>query len=587
LAKHRKTMSFAERFESKFASYKSAPFILRIKALFSKFEYSSEANSAWIVLYLIMFIIMFLRMPDTLINGHLRAEDGPIFLQQAIEHSYLSLITLYAGYLHIIPRLVTLFALQFGLKTAPFIMDFSAMLIAVASISYIFSTDFRFLIKNDVWRFITAIFIICMPVPDIFLNITNIQWPLSIYLMLWTTNLILGSGSTTPAKTLFAILGFLTSPVSVIFLPAVAWFVYKSRSIPILVVFLISVLCNIFYLAVGSMEGQDNPRLISIVRFISAHIFTNFYFYPASDIINQYGYHITYLITIITISILIYYSRNNWTIDAWIWYLFISYVLLIAIARSSYINDSDLIMRSTRFFFMPLCLLLILCVRHACKKNYLIYLIMIIFIINIASNYSITPYEDFDFKLSAEKFNASGECSCIIPINPTGWFFTVPCSCTSLDAFSWCNKGFILDYQRKYDEAIDAYDEAIELDPNYAKAWNSKGITLSKQNKLNEGIKCFDEATRLDPNYADAWKNKGIVLYGQGKYDEAVKAFDEATKIDPKMIIAWNNKGNALGKQGKFVEAIEAYDEAIRIDPKNAVAQKNKGKILTVLGRTP
>jgi len=74
-----------------------------------------------------------------------------------------------------------------------------------------------------------------------------------------------------------------------------------------------------------------------------------------------------------------------------------------------------------------------------------------------------------------------------------------------------------------HDEAIKAFDEAIRLDPNHARAWINKGIAFGEQDKYNEAIKAFEEAIRLDPNYADAWHNKGIASGEQGKYDEAIK----------------------------------------------------------------
>ena len=67
-----------------------------------------------------------------------------------------------------------------------------------------------------------------------------------------------------------------------------------------------------------------------------------------------------------------------------------------------------------------------------------------------------------------------------------------------------------------------------------AEDWFNEGNALSSQGKYDEAIKAYDEAIRLDPNFAKAWNNKGIALYGQGKYDEAIKAYHEAIRLDPK-----------------------------------------------------
>ena len=119
---------------------------------------------------------------------------------------------------------------------------------------------------------------------------------------------------------------------------------------------------------------------------------------------------------------------------------------------------------------------------------------------------------------------------------------------------------------RVYSMALDYYDQAIRMDPNYADAWNNKGIALHNLKKYKEAIECNDRAIKIDPNYADAWNNKGVSLGKLGKYKEAIECNDRAIKIDPNYADAWNNKGVSLGKLGKYKEAIECNDRAIKID---------------------
>ena len=106
--------------------------------------------------------------------------------------------------------------------------------------------------------------------------------------------------------------------------------------------------------------------------------------------------------------------------------------------------------------------------------------------------------------------------------------------------------------------------------------WNGKGIVLSEQGKYDEAIKAFDRAIELNPQYADAWYNKGLALDHQGKYDEVIKAYDRAIKINPQHILALINKGNVMRLQGKYDEAVKLYDIAIEIDPQDASAGATK-----------
>lgn len=139
--------------------------------------------------------------------------------------------------------------------------------------------------------------------------------------------------------------------------------------------------------------------------------------------------------------------------------------------------------------------------------------------------------------------------------------------------------------QRKYDETIQAYDEAIRLNPNNASAWNGKGDALRRQDKYDEAIRAYDEAIRLDPKYVRPWNNKGMVLVLQDKCDEAIRSFENAIKLDPQNTTAWIGKGIALFEQKKFGEAIQAFEYVIGLDPQNSMAWYSKGLALLRLGR--
>ena len=113
---------------------------------------------------------------------------------------------------------------------------------------------------------------------------------------------------------------------------------------------------------------------------------------------------------------------------------------------------------------------------------------------------------------------------------------------------SWADTGDDLYRIGRYNEAIEAFDKAIEINPKDSDAWNGKGSVLFKLNKFDEAIKAYDKAIEINPQNLMAWNNKGNTLNRLNKYDEAIKAFDNAIKIDPPRSEAWNNKGYALSR---------------------------------------
>ncbi|MCK9267865.1 MAG: tetratricopeptide repeat protein, partial [Alkaliphilus sp.] len=90
--------------------------------------------------------------------------------------------------------------------------------------------------------------------------------------------------------------------------------------------------------------------------------------------------------------------------------------------------------------------------------------------------------------------------------------------CSSETAESWHYKGMALFQEGKYTEAIECFDKAIAIDPNYTSVWNTKGWALKELERYSEAIECFDKAISLDPNLIAPWNGKGLALANQGKY---------------------------------------------------------------------
>src|SRR6266542_2540626 len=179
----------------------------------------------------------------------------------------------------------------------------------------------------------------------------------------------------------------------------------------------------------------------------------------------------------------------------------------------------------------------------------------------------------------------------------------------------------------EYQEAIEAFDEALRIGPDDVAAHNNKGNALVNLGKLQAGlsrhdeaskshakaIEAYNEALRLAPDNAPAHNNKGSTLQSLGElqaelsrhdeasksYARAIEAYDEALRIAPDDAAAHNNKGNALRNLGdlqagllkhdeaweSYDQAIKAFDEALRVAPDYVLAHNNKGSALQSVGK--
>jgi tetratricopeptide (TPR) repeat protein len=140
------------------------------------------------------------------------------------------------------------------------------------------------------------------------------------------------------------------------------------------------------------------------------------------------------------------------------------------------------------------------------------------------------------------------------------------------------------DRVRYFEEAINAYDRAIEIDPKYVTVWKNKGNILYSLGKYNESLEALDEAIEIVPEYGPAWYSKGLVLSELGRYEEAVQAYDKALETLPENAGIWYSKGNAFYGEGDYDKALECYDYAIKLDQSLAEAWHGKGIAFEKLG---
>jgi tetratricopeptide (TPR) repeat protein len=155
----------------------------------------------------------------------------------------------------------------------------------------------------------------------------------------------------------------------------------------------------------------------------------------------------------------------------------------------------------------------------------------------------------------------------------------------SNDAQSLVGQGNILFNQGKYEEALLALDEALNIDPGLATAWASRAGTLINLGRNEEALQAAENAISLDSQYSVAWYNKGAALFYMGKYEEAVPALDKAIELNPNYALAWITKAGAIVNLGRNDEGLLASEEAIRLNPRSAKAWNNKGAALKGLGR--
>jgi tetratricopeptide (TPR) repeat protein len=146
------------------------------------------------------------------------------------------------------------------------------------------------------------------------------------------------------------------------------------------------------------------------------------------------------------------------------------------------------------------------------------------------------------------------------------------------DADAWFYLGLAYRNSRQYDKAIEAYQEAIRVNPEYSVAWLTLGdIYHLNYSQYDKAIDACQEAIYIDPEHADAWHHLGFAYAKSGHHDKAISAIQEAIRINPEKVNAWCGLGSAYTESGQHDKAIRVYKEAICVNPEHADAWRGLG----------
>jgi tetratricopeptide (TPR) repeat protein len=107
--------------------------------------------------------------------------------------------------------------------------------------------------------------------------------------------------------------------------------------------------------------------------------------------------------------------------------------------------------------------------------------------------------------------------------------------------------------QRRYEQAVNAYREAIKRDPLMVEAYTGLGMSLAGQQRYDDAIRQFQAAIVLEPQAAHLHNNLGYAYLLSGQTEQAVKALEEAQRMDPAHTRSAENLRFAQARLGNTV----------------------------------
>ena len=136
--------------------------------------------------------------------------------------------------------------------------------------------------------------------------------------------------------------------------------------------------------------------------------------------------------------------------------------------------------------------------------------------------------------------------------------------------YLYARLGLSYDSLDRFDEAIAAYQKALEIDPKAHEVWVNLGVAYRLKGNYDQAITSYQKALAINPNYAEAHSSLGTLYILQGKPQEAVGKFETAIKLDPTLAVAHGNLALAYAMVDRFEDADAALRQSIVLGYKNA-----------------
>ncbi|MEW6115212.1 MAG: tetratricopeptide repeat protein [Thermodesulfobacteriota bacterium] len=137
------------------------------------------------------------------------------------------------------------------------------------------------------------------------------------------------------------------------------------------------------------------------------------------------------------------------------------------------------------------------------------------FLIQVELQRAFSDMEDEDYQ------SASARLERIHPLDPE-------------DPVILYNLGVAHTFLKREKEALASFERTVQIEPGYVQAWYNMGqIYLILEKDFSRALNCFDKAATLRPDYVSAHHQKGVAWELLGDLDKAVAAWRKTLELDP------------------------------------------------------
>jgi len=159
-----------------------------------------------------------------------------------------------------------------------------------------------------------------------------------------------------------------------------------------------------------------------------------------------------------------------------------------------------------------------------------------------------------------------------------GLWVAVPHAAFAEDADAFYKQGLAYKQEGKSEQAIEALERAVAVNPKHYMAWASLGNLYKTVRKdIPRAVGAYEHAVEGIKKDKVVWENLGMAYYRNNQVDQALKALITASTIDPNDAEIRFNLGTVRRQKGDVAGAITDLEAAVKLKPDDAQFVNNLG----------
>jgi tetratricopeptide (TPR) repeat protein len=133
---------------------------------------------------------------------------------------------------------------------------------------------------------------------------------------------------------------------------------------------------------------------------------------------------------------------------------------------------------------------------------------------------------------------------------------------------SWlAHRGFLLDQLGRHGDAIGAYTEALEIEPEDRDLLFALSLDLAQEMRMTQALATLEKLVALHPDFEPAYCQQIIVYAEMGQHDKAETAFYLGRQLKADCPQCFFHMGLSLSDRGLHQRAIRCWERVLEIAP--------------------